>query len=228
MRVVIMGGTAGIGLATAERLTGAGAEVIVTGRDAERLASVRARVAGAEELEATDEDAVAEFFDRTGAFDHLVLVFSPGAVGAGALRDVPLGEVRAMFEGKFFPYLHAVQRAKVTESITFISASSARAAVPGTVTFAAVNGAIERIVSPLAAELAPIRVNAVSPGLIDTPFWSFLPEEHRQAQFAAAAESVPTKRVGRAEDVAEAVAYLIGADYVTGTILPVDGGYTVA
>jgi NAD(P)-dependent dehydrogenase (short-subunit alcohol dehydrogenase family) len=166
--------------------------------------------------------------DRTGAFEHLVLVFSPGAVGTGALRDVALTDVRAMFEGKFFPYLHAVQRAEVTESITFISAASARAAVPGSVTFAAVNGAIERIVPPLAAELAPIRVNAVSPGLVDTPFWSFLPEEHRQAQFAAAAESVPTKRVGRAEDVAQAVSYLIGATYVTGTILPVDGGYTVA
>ena len=124
MRVVIMGGTAGIGLATAERLTGNGAEVIVTGRDAERLAAARGRVFAAEELDATDEDGVAEFFDRTGAFDHLVLVFSPGAVGAGPLRDVALAEVRAMFDGKFFPYLHAVQRAKVTESITFISAAS--------------------------------------------------------------------------------------------------------
>ncbi|HEX4221035.1 MAG TPA: SDR family oxidoreductase [Pseudonocardiaceae bacterium] len=228
MRVVIMGGTAGIGLAVAEKLTGNGAEVIVTGRDAERLATVRSKVTSAEQVEATDEDGVAEFFDRTGTFDHLVLVFSPGAVGAGPLRDVPLADIRAMFEGKLFPYLHAVQQAKVTESVTFISAASARAGMPGTVTFAAVNGAIERIVSPLAAELAPVRVNAVSPGLIDTPFWSFLPEEHRQAQFAAAAEAVPTRRVGRAEDVAHAVEYLIGATYVTGTILPVDGGYTVA
>lgn len=228
MRVVIMGGTAGIGLATAERLAGNGAEVIVTGRDAQRLASVREKVSAAEEVDATDHDGVAEFFDRTGAFEHLVLVFSPGAVGTGPLRDVPLSDVRAMFDGKFFPYLHAVQRAKVTESITFISAASARAAVPGTVTFAAVNGAIERIVSPLAAELAPIRVNAVSPGLIDTPFWSFLPEEHRQAQFTAAVGAVPSGRVGTAEDVAEAVAYLVGASYVTGSILPVDGGYTVA
>lgn len=103
MRVVIMGGTAGIGLAIAGKLTGNGAEVIVTGRDAERLAT----------------------FDRTGAFDHLVLVFSPGAVGVGPLREVPLADIRAMFEGKLFPYLHAVQRAKVTESITFISAASA-------------------------------------------------------------------------------------------------------
>jgi NAD(P)-dependent dehydrogenase (short-subunit alcohol dehydrogenase family) len=228
MRVVIMGGTAGIGLATAQRLAAEGAEVIVTGRDPERLAAVKDRVAVAEAVESTDEQEVAAFFDRIGSFEHLVLAFSPGAVGAGPLRSIRLAEVRAMFEGKLFPYLHAVAQATVTDSITFVSAASARAAVPGTVTFAAVNGAIERIVSPLAAELAPVRVNAVSPGLVDTHFWSFLTEEQRAAQYAAAAQSVPANRVGRAEDVAEAIGYLIGASYVTGTILPVDGGYTVA
>jgi NAD(P)-dependent dehydrogenase (short-subunit alcohol dehydrogenase family) len=228
MRVVIMGGTAGIGLATAERLAEGGAEVIVTGRDPERLAAIKDRVAVAEAVESTDEQEVAAFFDRIGSVDHLVLAFSPGAVGTGPLRAIRLAEVRAMFEGKFFPYLHAVQRATVTDSITFVSAASARAAMPGTVNFAAVNGAIERIVSPLAAELAPVRVNAVSPGLIDTPFWSFLSEEQRQAQYAQGAQLVPANRVGRAEDVAEAISYLIGASYVTGTILPVDGGFTVA
>jgi NAD(P)-dependent dehydrogenase (short-subunit alcohol dehydrogenase family) len=109
-----------------------------------------------------------------------------------------------------------------------ISAASARAALPGTVALAAVNGAIERIVSPLAAELAPVRVNAVSPGFIDTPWWSFLPEDQRQAQFAAAASSAPAGRIGTGADVAGAVSYLIGASLVTGIILPVDGGITVA
>jgi NAD(P)-dependent dehydrogenase (short-subunit alcohol dehydrogenase family) len=99
---------------------------------------------------------------------------------------------------------------------------------PGTVTLAAVNGAIERMVSPLAAELAPVRVNAISPGIVDTPWWSFLPEDQRQAQFAAAAGSVPAGRIGTAADVAGAVAYLVEASLVTGTILPMDGGFTVA
>jgi NAD(P)-dependent dehydrogenase (short-subunit alcohol dehydrogenase family) len=228
MRVVIMGGTSGIGLAAAESLTDDGAEVIVTGRDPEKLAAVKDRVAAAEPLDGTSEDDVTAFFDRIGAFDHLVLAFSPGAVGLGPLRDIGLADIKAAFDGKLFPYLFAVQHAQVTGSITMISASSARAALPGTVTFAAVNGAIERIVSPLAAELAPVRVNAVSPGLVDTAWWSFLPEEQRQAQFAAAAESVPAGRVGRPGDVADAVRYLIGATLVTGTILPVDGGFTVA
>jgi NAD(P)-dependent dehydrogenase (short-subunit alcohol dehydrogenase family) len=228
MRVVIMGGTSGIGLATAETLTADGAEVVVTGRDPEKLAGVKDRGAVAEQVDGTSEDDVAALFDRTGAFDHLVLAFSPGAVGLGSLGDIKLADIRMAFDGKLFPYLFAIQRAQVTGSITVISAGTARAAMAGTVTLAAVNGAIERIVSPLAAELAPVRVNAVSPGAIDTPWWSFLPEEQKQAQFAALADSVPTKRVGRPEDVADAVRYLINASFVTGTILPVDGGFTVA
>jgi NAD(P)-dependent dehydrogenase (short-subunit alcohol dehydrogenase family) len=109
-----------------------------------------------------------------------------------------------------------------------LSASTARSALPGTVTFAAVNGAIERIVSPLAAELAPVRVNAVSPGAVDTPWWSFLPADQRAAQFAAAAQQLPAGRVATGADVAAAIGYLIDAEYVTGSILPVDGGFTVA
>lgn len=228
MRVVIMGGTSGIGLAAAGRLTAAGAEVVVTGRDPGKLAAAKERVAGAEQVDGTSEKDVTEFFGRTGAMDHLVLAFSPGALGFGPLSDVGLADIRGAFAGKLFPYLHAIQRADVTGSITMISAASARAALPGSVALAAVNGAIERIVSPLAVELAPVRVNAVAPGAVDTPWWSFLPEEQRADQFAAVAAEIPAQRIGRPDDVADAIAYLIGADYVTGTVLPVDGGFTVA
>jgi NAD(P)-dependent dehydrogenase (short-subunit alcohol dehydrogenase family) len=228
MRVVIMGGTSGIGLAAAERLTAAGAEVIVTGRDPERLAAVKDRVAGAEQVDGASESSVTEFFERVGAFDHLVLAFSPGALGFGPLASLTLADIRAAFDGKLFGYLSALQKARVTGSVTMVSAASARAAFPGTVTFAAVNGAIERIVPPLAAELSPVRVNAVAPGVVDTPWWSFLPDDQKAAQFAAVTEGLAVKRVGRPEDVAGAIHYLIESPYVTGTILPVDGGGTVA
>ncbi|WP_305779835.1 SDR family oxidoreductase [Nocardia nova] len=228
MRIVIMGGTSGIGLAAAEAFSAAGHEVVVTGRDPEKLAAVQDRVAAAEAVDGTSAAEIAAFFERIGAFDHLVLAFSPGATGAGPLREVALDDVRAGFDGKLFGYLSAIQHARVSGSITMVSAASARAALPGTVTLAAVNGAIERIVSPLAAELAPVRVNAIAPGVIDTAWWSFLSPEERAAQFRGAAESVPAGRVGTPADVADAIRYVIDADYVTGTVLPVDGGFTVA
>jgi NAD(P)-dependent dehydrogenase (short-subunit alcohol dehydrogenase family) len=228
MRTVIMGGTSGIGLAAAERLAGSGMDVTVTGRDPAKLAAVNGTVAAAEQLDGTDRDAVAAFFDRLGSFEHLVLAFSPGAVGFGPLREIEIDDFEAAFTGKLFAYVHAIRHAQVTGSITMISAASARAAIPGSAALAGVNGAIERIVSPLAAELAPVRVNAVSPGVVDTPWWSFLPDEQRQAQFEAAANGVPAGRIGTPADVAEGIGYLVHASLVTGTILPIDGGFTVA
>lgn len=228
MRALIMGGTSGIGLATAEQLTGAGVDVIVTGRDRSKLARLDGRFALAERLDGTDRDAVMKFFERLGSFEHLILAFSPGAVGVGPVRETSPEDFETAFTDKLFAYIHAIRHAQVTESITMISAASARAAIPGSVTLAAVNGAIERIVSPLAAELAPVRVNAVSPGIVDTPWWSFLTDEQRQAQFEAAAESVPAGRIGTPADVADAIGYLVHASLITGIILPVDGGFTVA
>jgi NAD(P)-dependent dehydrogenase (short-subunit alcohol dehydrogenase family) len=227
MRTVIMGGTSGIGLATAEGLAASGADVIVTGRDPEKLDAVKDRVSGAEQVDGTSGSDVAAFFDRIGSFDHLVLALSQGQIGLGPIREISAADVRAAFDGKVFPYLFAIQRAPVTGSITLISAASARAATPGTVALAAANGAIERMVPPLATELSPVRVNAVSPGVIDTPWWSFLPDEQRQAQFAAAADGVPVNRVGRPDDVADAIRYLIEATFVTGQVVPVDGGYSM-
>lgn len=230
MRVVVMGGTSGIGLAAARKLAAAGAEVIVTGRDEGRLAAVKDTVPGAvaEQVDGTDERAVAAFFGRVGSIDHLVLAFSPGALGFGPLAEAKPAGIRAVFEGKLFAYLYAIQQARVTGSVTMVSAASARGALPGTALLAAVNGAVERVVPPLAAELAPVRVNAVSPGVIDTPWWSFLPDEAREDTFAQLAKDVPAGRVGRPEEVADAVAYLVASEYVTAAVLPVDGGMTHA
>jgi NAD(P)-dependent dehydrogenase (short-subunit alcohol dehydrogenase family) len=228
MRVVIMGGTAGIGLATARTLTAAGADVTVTGRDPGRLAAAKPHVTSAEQVDGTDGPAVSAFFGRTGEFDHLVLAFSPGAVGLGPVRATALTDIRAAFDGKLFPYLHAIQHAQVTGSITLVTAASARAALPGTVALAAVNGALERIVPPLAAELSPVRVNAVAPGAVDTAWWDFLPADAKQAQFTEAAAGVPARRIATPDDVAAAIHYLTTNTLMTGVILPVDGGFTVA
>lgn len=224
MRVVVMGGTSGIGLATAERLTADGAEVTVIGRDPGKIAAIEGRVKHVEQLDATNHPQVATFFDRLGEIDHLVLAFSTGADALGPVREVSIDALRTAFEGKLFGYLYAIQSAQVTGSVTLISAASARAALPGTVGLAAVNGAVERIVPPLAAELAPVRVNAVSPGVIDTPWWSFLDQETKRTQFESMAAGQPIGRIGTAEDIADAIAYLVRASFVTGVVLPVNGG----
>lgn len=228
MRALIMGGTAGMGLAAATALTEQGIDVTVTGRSTERLDAVRDRFAGAEVLDGTDRAAVADFLGAFGAFEHLVLAFSPGAIGIGPLKTKDFDDIAGEITGKLLPYLFAIQQAQVTGSITMITASGARAAVPGTVAVSASNGALERVVSPLAVELAPVRVNAVSPGLIDTDWWAFLAPEQRAAQFERAAANIPLGRVGTSADIGAAVAYLVQADYVTASILPVDGGTTVA
>ena len=109
-------------------------------------------------------------------------------------------------------------------SITLVSAGSAQSALPGTAGLAAVNGAIEAAVPPLARELAPRRINAVSPGVIENEWWSEVPEEERGALFADFAEQTPVGRNGNSEDVAQAIGALIENEYITGVVLPCDGG----
>lgn len=108
--------------------------------------------------------------------------------------------------------------------MTLVSAGSAQAALPGTSLLAAVNGAVEAAVPPLARELAPRRVNAVSPGVIETSWWDAIPSQDREAIFAQFEGQTPVGRNGRAEDVAHAICALIENDYISGVVLPCDGG----
>src|ERR1700748_721743 len=218
-----MGGTHGIGEATARAFAAAGDEVVITGRTKERLDAAAARLGHPVQtraLDAPDPEAVASFFGDGETVDHLVLALSPGAVAIGPLVTLDEKDLHTAFDGKFFAHVRILQAAAPhlsrSASVTFISAASARSASPGTAGLAAANGAIEAMVPPLAAELAPIRVNAVSPGVIETPWWHAMPEEQRDTVFQGTAASVPVRRVGQAGDVAGAVLYLAGAGFVTG------------
>jgi NAD(P)-dependent dehydrogenase (short-subunit alcohol dehydrogenase family) len=230
-RVVVIGASAGIGEATARAFAARGAAVTITGRSKERLDQAAARIGHPVEVaeaDATDRAALDAFFAATGTVDHLVLTASPGAVGAGPLAALDEAALRQAFDGKFFAHVNAIQaalpRLRADGSVTIVSAASARAAFAGTAALAAANGALEAIVAPLAVELAPLRVNAVSPGVIDTPWWAGMPEDQRRAYFDAVAAVTPARRVGKPEDVAEAIAYLAGASFVTGTVLECTGG----
>lgn len=229
-RVVIIGGTSGIGLATARTLAAAGAQVIIAGRQHEKvtqaLATIEGEVAG-EVVDATSREETTSFFRRTGPFDHLVLTLA-GNEGAGEFRTLDFDMLRRVFEAKFWPQLIAAQTSldflRKDGSLTIVSAATAHAAYPGATGLGAVNGALESMVPSLARELQPLRVNAVSPGLIATPWWNFLSDEARAGFFAQSATATPVKRVGQAEDVAEVIAMLISNTFLTGTIIDCDGG----
>jgi len=228
--VVIVGASHGIGAAAARALARSGADVRLVGRSKERLDEVAESIQGTlhqpqvHQLDATDEAAVAGFFAAAGPVDHLVLAASPGAVGSGPFASLDAAALRQAFDGKFFAHFTVLRAAQVRRSVTIITAASARAAFAGAAGLAAVNGALEAMIRPLALELAPVRINAVSPGIIDTPWWDAVPPEPRAALFASAAAITPAGRVGRPEDVADAVLYLAGADFVTGTVLECTGG----
>jgi NAD(P)-dependent dehydrogenase (short-subunit alcohol dehydrogenase family) len=230
-RVVIIGASAGIGEATARAFAADGAAVTITGRSKERLDQAAQRIGQAvftSELDATDRAALDAFFAASERVDHLVLCASPGAVGVGPIATLEEAALREAFDGKFFAHVKAIQAAlpylRGDGSVTMVTAVSARAAFAGTAGIAAVNGALETIVGPLAVELAPLRVNAVSPGVIDTHWWDGMPADQRQAYFDAVAGVSPVGRVGRPDDVAQAITYLASADFVTGTVLECTGG----
>jgi NAD(P)-dependent dehydrogenase (short-subunit alcohol dehydrogenase family) len=230
-QVVIIGASSGIGEAAARAFAAQGADVVITGRSKERLDQAAERIGfpvRVAELDATDRAALDGFFSPGPAIDHLVLAASPGAVGVGPVAALDEAALRQAFDGKFFAHVQAIQaalpRLRADGSVTIISAASARTAFAGTAGLAAANGALEAMVAPLAVELAPLRINAVSPGVIDTPWWDGMPGDQRQAYFDAVAAITPARRVGRPEDVAEAIVYLADAGFVTGTVLECTGG----
>jgi NAD(P)-dependent dehydrogenase (short-subunit alcohol dehydrogenase family) len=232
--VVIVGGSSGVGLATASQLLGLGFNVTITGRDMKRLESARDTLKGVARaivMDGADAESVRSGFADIGNFDHLVIALS-GARGGGPFASVEISEVRGGFEQKVFPHIATAQAALPflprDGSITFVSAVSAQAAFPGTAGLASANAAIEALVPVLAVELKPMRVNCVSPGVIDTPWWDFLPEEQRKAAFAEYATKTPVGRVGQAEDIAKANTFLVSNSFMSGHTIVCDGGLRLA
>lgn len=228
-KVVIIGGSSGIGEATARAAVQAGALVLIASRSEEKLRRAKEAIGGrigTQSVDLREAAQVRRLFERVGGFDHLIITAAEGVTGR--FLELPEESVQALFASKFWGQYRAarqaVPRLNQGGSITFFSGVAAQRPIRGFSSFAAVNGAINGLCRALALELAPVRVNAVSPGIVDTPAYAGMPLQERQGFFAAVGSKLPVGRVGRPEEVAEAVLYLLRSDFVTGTVLEIDGG----
>ena len=228
--VVVIGGTSGIGLAVAEHAAAAGARVTVAARNPERAADLLPAGVTAEKADVASAAATEALFERIGSFDHLVT--TAGAGVHGSIRDLTSADARPILDTKFWGYYDAVRAAAKTiatdGSITLVGGGSSRKYPPGVAAMAGINAAVEAFGKAAAVELAPVRVNVIAPGLIDTPAHASMPEEARHAMQAKYAATVPAGRAGLPGDVASAAIFLMTNTFVTGTVIDVDGGLQVS
>ncbi len=230
-RVVIIGASSGIGLATAELLSRAGAELILANRNLEALQEIAKDLPGKTRtyrLDVTVEEDVKGFFEQTGDFDHLAVPAADAVLGT--LADSPTESTRALvdskFWGQYFAVKYGARQIAKAGSITLFSGTVTQKPMPGTSAYAAVGSAIEAAGRVWALEYAPIRINTVVPGIINTPIWEgMLGKEGADAQLEQTANLLPVQRVGTPADVAKAVAFLIDNGFVNGTTVVVDGGH---
>ncbi|GIH25241.1 short-chain dehydrogenase [Acrocarpospora phusangensis] len=225
--VLVVGRASGIARAITLAVREAGATVVVAGRDKDALAAAYDDDGiTAERVDLTDEAAIAALADRLGRVDHVVSTSSARA--RGAVADLDRDAVLASFEVKVIgPMLlakHFAPRMPGDGSFVLFSGSSARKPVPGMLAVGATNGAVDVITRALAVELAPIRVNAISPGTVDTGAYDALGERGKARLFAAREATSPAGRIGRPEDIADAVLFALTTPFMTGVSLAVDGG----
>ena len=231
--VLVVGGSSGMGKATAKMAVASGADVIIAGRHADKLARaeqefgtpVRKIVADIE-----DEAQVIALYDQIPSLDHVV-VTGPGPFFS-TVASIETAAFQEQFNGKFWGQFRVAKYAipKLSERGSVVLMSGAYSVRPdkGSFVMAAINGAIEAFGRALAVEIAPKRVNIISPGLVDTPLIAeMMTFETKATVYESVAESLLTRRIGAAEDVAQAIIMLLSNPHMTGNTLFVDGGMTL-
>lgn len=228
--VVITGGSSGIGLVLAQDLARRGARLTLVGRDGAKLQAAAQQVPGrvaTASVDVTDEAAVRRFFEGLGPIDHLVT--AAAGTARGLVAELEVSTARALFDSKYWgQYLcakYAIPALKASGSMVLFSGWISRKPLAGVSTLAAVDAAIEALGRTLALEIAPRRVNVVTPGMIDTPLWGarLTPEQQRE-HFARVGQALPVGRAGTPQDVAHAVRFLLENGFTTGSVIDVDGG----
>jgi NAD(P)-dependent dehydrogenase (short-subunit alcohol dehydrogenase family) len=228
-KVVVVGGSSGIGLSTAELARKEGAEVIIASRNAERLKAAADRIgATAIPTDVTNDDSVVNLFRAAGPVDHVVV--TAAQLRSGPFKTVLMEDVRATFEGKFWGAWRCARAAEIRQggSLTLVSGFLSIRPRPNSAIVGSANGALESLTRSLALELAPVRVNCVSPGIIDTPIRAAMPEAARKDMLAKIAAGLPAGRVGLAEDIARQIHAFMLNGFATGSIVYIDGGGVIA
>jgi NAD(P)-dependent dehydrogenase (short-subunit alcohol dehydrogenase family) len=227
-KVLVVGRGSGLARAITEAARAAGATVVVAGRDPDGLARAYEDDAGvsAESVDLTDDDSIVALADRVGAVDHVVSTASARA--RGLIGDLERDAVRRSFDTKVIGPLMLARafRGQINDggSIVIFSGVAAFDIEPGTLAVAITNGAADTLTRSLAVELAPIRVNAISPGVVDTGAWDALGEDGKEKLFAERSERNPARRIGAPEDIGEAAILAKTNTFMTGLTLHVDGG----
>lgn len=227
-RVLVIGGSAGIGEAVAQLAAAGGAQVTIASRTVARLGTALARLpAGVTgtELDVRDDAAVQAFFAVQAPWQHVVLTAS--ATPSGPARSLPLADAQEAMRSKFWGAYAVARHARVADggSITFVSGVYSQRPNAGAVLQGAINAALEGLARGLALELAPaVRVNAVSPSTTVTPLWDRLGPEGRAHKLAGMAAALPLRRVAMPEDIARAILFVATNPFATGSTVLVDGG----
>ncbi len=229
-KVVVLGAGTGIGRSLALEAGAAGAEIVLAGRTRRTLEETAARLTGPHQIHVLDaavEGEVATFFEAVGSFDHLVSTASQGI--SGPITGLDAAAIARAFTAKLWAPIFLVKygapRIAADGSFTFFSGIRAGRPAAGTSITSLVNGGLEAFARAMAVELGPVRVNVISPGIVDSgPFWERLGAEGRERLFDDFARKSPARRVGRPEDLAQAALFAMANPFLTGTVLAVDGG----
>ena len=229
-RIVVLGGSSGIGLAVAQYAAARGGHAIIASSNADRVKQAVATLEGKAEGHALDlskEREIQSFFEKIGDFDHLV--FTAGdTLRLNELAATDLTKARHAFELRYWAALAAVKygspHIRKGGSIVLTTRIAGRRPHKGWVVAASVCGTIEALTRALAVELAPIRVNAVSPGVVRTNLWQNMSADDREHLFESVGKALPVGRVGEADDIAQAYLFLMQEGFSTGQIVVVDGG----
>lgn len=225
-RVLVVGGSSGIGFAVAQSAVLAGAEVTIASRSAEKLAAASQSLGTVKSaiIDTADEIGIEAFFQENDPWDHIVI--SAAQTPSGPVRKLSLDDAKKAMESKFWGAYRVARAARLSErgSLTFISGFLSERPSASSVLQGAINAALESLGRGLALELSPVRVNSVSPGPIDTPLWSKMEDESRKSMFERVAGSLPAKTIGQPGDIANAVLFLMTTPFATGSNVRVDGG----